>query len=133
MKRLLLFMLCATLIVACRENTENADNHEELIYTIDHGCASIKYQSRIGNDFNTALDSLMKRYDSMLDILAAEGHYSGKGYNIDQEKVNVDFNYDNRSFELLTITDIANVYNILFTNDIIDDKGNHYFLIPCED
>ena len=121
-------------VVEKKENIqEESIFKENKNFTIDKGCASITYQTRIGNYFNSALDSLMKSYEPMLNLLATEGHYSGKGYNIDQIKINVDFDYDNRSFILLTITDIVNVYNILFTNDIIDDKGNHYFLIPCED
>jgi hypothetical protein len=106
---------------------------EKKIFTIDNGCATITYQSRIGNDFNSALDSLMKKYEPILDILATEGHYSGEGYNIDKEKVKVDFGYDNREFKLLTFTDKANIYHILFSGDVIDEKGNHFIYTACED
>ncbi|GHV36515.1 hypothetical protein FACS1894178_7840 [Bacteroidia bacterium] len=123
----------------CCPDENNADIQEEdifkekKIFTIDNGCATITYQSRIGNDFDSALDSFIKKYEPILDILATEGHYSGEGYNIDKEKVNVDFGYDNREFKLLTFTDKANIYRILFSGDVIDEKGNHYIYTACED
>ena len=36
-------------------------------------------------------------------------------------------------FKLLTFIDKANFYNYLFTGDVIDEKGNLYRLIECED
>jgi hypothetical protein len=117
----------------------DADIQEESIfdenktYTIDHGCATITYQSRIGNDFNSALDSLIRKYEPVLNVLANEGHYSGGGYNVDKEKINVVFNYDNREFKLLTFTDKANIYRILFSGDVIDERGNYFTHKACED
>ena len=115
----------------CSEE-DNVIIQEELIFnenktfTIGNGKAKIIYQSRIGYDFDSALDSLIRRYEPILKTAAIEGHYSGEGLNIDKKKINVNFNYDNRAFVLLTISDKANIYQHLFTSDVIDGKGNYY-------
>jgi len=106
---------------------------ENNTFTITNGCAKIIYLNRMGNDFDSALDSLLIKYEPLLNTLAKEGHYSGEGYNINQEKINVDFSYDSREFILLTFTDKANNYQILFSQDVIDGKGNYYRLLECED
>ncbi len=106
---------------------------ETKTFTIDHGCATITYQSRIGNDFNFALDSLIRKYEPILNVLVEEGHYSGEGYNVNKEKINVDFGYDNREFRALTFTDKANIYRILFSGDVIDERGNYFTYKACED
>ena len=94
---------------------------------------SIEYQSRIGYDFDSALDSLIRRYEPILNTLATEGHYSGEGLNIDKAKLNVDFSYDNREFTLLTFVDKANMFQFLFTSDVIDDRGNYFRAIWPKD
>ena len=98
--------------------------NENKTFTCSGG--SIEYQGRIGNDFDSALDSLIRRYEPILNTLATEGHYSGEGLNIDKAKINVDFSYDNRAFFLLTISDKANIYNCLFTGNVIDERGNYF-------
>ena len=100
--------------------------NENKTFTIGNGKKRIKYQCRIGNDFDSALDSLIRRYEPILETLAKEEHYSGKGYIIDKEKINVNFSYDNRAFVLLTFIDKANIYQYLFTSDVIDENGNYY-------
>ena len=97
------------------------------------GASTITYICRIGNDFESALDSLIRKYEPLLTTLATEGHYSGQGYNIDKEKINVDFSYDSREFILLTFIDNANIYNLLCTGDVIDEKGNYFRFIWPED
>lgn len=142
MRKIVFTVLFATLFVACDNDDDhvispNVDMQEEQIFndnkTFTGGGGTIVYQSRIGNDFDSALDSLIRRYDPILNTLATEGHYSGEGLNIDKKKINVDFSYDNRAFVLLTITDNANIYNVLFTGDVIDEKGNHFVIIWPED
>ena len=90
------------------------------------GASTITYICRIGNDFESALDSLIRKYEPLLTTLATEGHYSGQGYNIDKEKINVDFSYDSREFILLTFIDKANIYQILISDVVIDEKGNFF-------
>ena len=107
--------------------------NENKTFTIDNGCSTLIYQSRIGNCFDSALDSLIKRYEPLMNTLETEGHYSGEGFNIEKEKINVNFSFDTRAFFLLTFIDKANINNHLFTGDVIDEKGNYYRLIECED
>lgn len=142
MKKIILTILFAALFVACDSDdnpviSPNVEIQEEQIFsenkTFTIGGGTIVYQSRIGDDFDSALDSLLNRYEPILNTLATEGHYSGEGLNIDKKKLNVDFSYDNRAFVLLTITDNANIYNVLFTGDVIDEKGNHFVIIWPED
>jgi len=105
----------------------------DKIFKITGGCATVTYQSRIGNDFDSALDSLIKKYEPRLNVLTTNGYYSGEGYDIDKEKIKVDFGYDNREFRLLTFTDKANIYRILFSGDVIDERGNYFTHEACDD
>lgn len=118
----------------------NVSIQEELIFkenktfTIGKGGSSkIAYQGRIGYDFDSALDSLIRKYEPLLHTLTKEGHYSGEGFNIAKEKMNIDFNYDSREFFLLTISDKTNIYQILFSGDVIDEKGNYFRCMWAED
>ncbi len=147
MKKIVFAILFATLFVACNNVTgednpvisPNVDMQEEPIFndnrtfTINGGGSTIVYQSRIGYDFDSALDSLIRRYEPILNTLATEGHYSGEGFNIDKERINVNFSYDNRAFVLLTFADKVNIYQILFSGDVIDEKGNYYRLRELDD
>ena len=72
-------------------------------------------------------------YATDLTTMAKEGHYSGEGFNIAKEKMNIDFSYDSREFFLLTISDKANIYQYLFTGDVIDEKGNYFKCMWAED
>lgn len=107
---------------------------ENKIFAIGKGGSSkIAYQGRIGYDFDSALDSLIRKYEPKLTTMAKEGHYSGEGFNIAKEKMNIDFSYDSREFFLLTISDKANIYQYLFTGDVIDEKGNYFKCMWAED
>ena len=138
MKKIVFTILFATLFVACN-NVTGEDNPvispnleiQEEPFTIGGG--TIIYKSRIGDDFDSALDSLLNRYEPILNTLATEGHYSGEGLIIDKKKINVDFSYDNRAFVLLTFIDKANIYQYLFTGDVIDEKGNYFRVIWGKD
>lgn len=146
MRKIVFIILFATLFVAC-DKIGHEDNpitptqiiqeepffNENKTFTVDKGGTKITYICRIGNDFDSALDSLIRRYEPILNTAVIELHYSGEGLIIDKQKINVDFSYDNRSFVLLTISDKANIYRVLFTSDVIDEKGNYYTLICPED
>jgi len=135
MRQLLLSILFATVFTACDKNpkVDECNFEKYKTFTINNGCAKIIYQSRIGSDFNSALDSLENRYEPILSVLAIEGHYSGEGYNIEEREINVDFSCDNRKFIFLTFTDKINIYRILFAGDVIDEMGNHFKHISCPD
>jgi len=94
------------------------------------GGFTITYICRIGNDFESALDSLIREREP---LLTGQPAYSGQGYDIDKEKIKVDFSYDSREFILLTFIDKANIYNLLCTGDVIDEKGNYFRFIWLED
>ena len=125
MKRIILILLLATLFIACDKPCSCSGE-----YTVDkHSCICIKFKAKIGNDFDAALDSLKRQYEPKFNTLATEGHYSGKGYFIEKEKINVDFTDDNRAFFKLTFIDSLSIYNYIVTNDVIDEKGNYYLYI----
>ena len=124
MKKTLLLICLSILTLACKERpcVCNGD------YTIDqHPCFCVKFKDKIGNNFDSGLDSLKKWYES--EILPTEGLYSGKGYFIRKEKINVNYPHDNREFFRIYLTDSVHTYRELIANDIIDDNGNHYILI----
>ena len=146
MKQIAFTLLFATLFVvcACDDDSVIQPNNgvgmqeesifkDNKIFTIDNTGATIIYQSRIGYTFDSALDSLIRRYEPIFNTLATEGHYSGEGVNIDKEEINVDFSYDDRTFKLLTFTDKANVYQVFYACDVIDEKGNYYRLVCPDD
>lgn len=120
------------------EEENKADMQEEPLFkenqtfTIGNGCSSIMYLGKIGYDFESALDSLTRKREPMLNALAKMGSYSGE-YNIDKKKIDVDFSYDSRYFILLTFIDKTNNYPIFSSIDVIDEKGNYYGLIWPED
>lgn len=107
--------------------------NDNKTFTVRNGGSSIIYLGKIGYDFESALDSLTRKYEPMLNSLAKMGSYSGKGYNIDKERIDVDFNYDSRDFTRLTFIDKINNYPIFSSADVIDEKGNLYGLIMPED
>lgn len=104
-------------------------------YTVDNNkCVCIKFKGKIGSDFDSALDSLKKWYEPQFNTLITEGHYSGEGYYIEKEKINVDFMEDDRVFFLLTFIDSARIHNLIITHDVIDEKGNYYkYIIGLKD
>ena len=123
MKRISFFILLVVLFVTCKRPCSCYGD-----YTVDQQpCLCVKFKGKIGNDFDSGLDSLKKWYES--EILPTEGLYSGKGYFIRKAKINVDYPYDNREFFRIYLTDSVYTYRELITNDVIDDNGDHYILI----
>lgn len=101
--------------------------NENKSFTINNGSATMRYEGRIGNDFDSALDSLKILYKQTLEF------YGEDGYNIKKEKIIVDFNYDDRAFFLLTFIDKKNINNWLITGIVIDEKGNYFYVTWNED
>ena len=143
MRKIVFIILFATLFVAC-DKIGHEDNpitptqiiqeepffNENKTFTVDKGGTKITYICRIGNDFDSALDSLIREREP---LLTGQPSYSGQGYNVDKKKINVDFSYDSREFILLTFIDKANIYNLLCTGDVIDEKGNFFRFIWGKD
>jgi hypothetical protein len=111
------------LFVACRKHKCTCTG-----YTVDKNpCGCVIFRAKIGNDFDSALDSLKRQYEPQLVELEATGYYSGKGYFIEKERINVDFIYDDRVFFYLIFKDSVITYRHLIRNfDVLDEKGNYY-------
>ena len=108
MKQIVFFLLFATLFIACKERCICTG------YTTNgNPCRCILFQAKVGNDFDSASDSLKRLYQSKFIELESTGYYSGKGYFMAKEKINVDFIYDDRDFFWLTFIDSINIYRTL--------------------
>ena len=122
MKRITFFISIATLFLSCKyECTCN-------VYTVNQDpCECVVFQDKIGNDFDSALDSLKKHYEPEFKIKFERGFYSGQGYFVEKYRINVDFNEDDRNFfELIFRDSVPPNYKYLVTCDILDEKGNYY-------
>jgi len=122
MKQIVFFLMIATFFPSCKnECTCNG-------YTVNQDpCECVVFQGEIGSDFDSALDSLKKLHAPLFNTLATEGHYSGKGYYIEKEKLNVDFTEDDRDFFRLTYVDsISNRFISIHYRDVLDENGNYY-------
>ena len=121
MKQITFCVLLAFLFVTCKRQCICKG------YSVDQNpCGCVILKGKIGNDFDTALDSLKRYYEPKFNVLETEGHYSGKGYFVRKEKLNVDFVDDDRDFFWLTFIDSVNIYRYIATWDVIDEKGNYY-------
>ena len=131
MKQIIFLIVFAVLFASCDKPCSCSGE-----YTVDqHPCICIKFQGKIGNDFDSALDSLKKLHEPFFNTLATEGHYSGKGYYIEKEKLNVDFKDDDRAFFLLNYVDsVSNRFISIHYRDVLDEKGNYYqYIITLKD
>ena len=126
MKQISFLFLLAAFFVGCNRQCPCKGG-----YALDNApCDCVIFQSKIGNDLDSALDSLEKYYEPELKRKFENGFYSGKGYLIEKEKIDVDFLEDDRGFFHITFVDSAVIYRWLNTSyDILDEKGNYYILI----
>ncbi|MDR2813904.1 MAG: hypothetical protein LBB79_04520 [Prevotellaceae bacterium] len=90
-------------------------------------CGKIIYAGRIGNDFDSALDSLKIMNKQLL------APYGEDGYNVEKEKVVINFPYDDREFFRLTFKDKKNTYNWFIYGIVIDEKGNYFHDEWCDE
>jgi hypothetical protein len=142
MRKKVLSVLFVTLIISCGKDpsvkpdavqdpfTSSGLTHIRILGKFNE---RLEFVGKIGDNFDSALDSLQRKYEPLFCGLVAEGHYSGEGYIISKEKMNVDFSYDDRDFILLTFIDKSNQYNYLITGDVLDGRGNYYRLVERED
>ena len=129
MKQIILIIFLAVLFVGCRKHRYICTG-----YTVDKNpCGCVTLQAKIGNDFDSALDSLKRQYESKFIELEATGFYSGKGYFIEKEKINVDFTDDGRAFFFVIFIDSVIIHGHLtnrhlnrIQDDVLDEKGNRY-------
>lgn len=92
-------------------------------FTIIDDCGTINYAARIGLDFDSALDSLIKyRY---IDL-------EGKEYEIKKDTMNIYFDFDDRVFISLWFWEKDGL-PFLQLIDVLDTKGNYYLIDACDD
>ena len=122
MKQITFFLLVVSMLfVACRKQCTCKG------YSVDQNpCGCVIFKGKAGTDFETALDSLKRYYEPKFNVLETEGHYSGKGYFVRKDKLNVDFVDGDRDFFWLTFIDSVNEYRYIATWDVIDENGNYY-------
>ena len=112
-----IFLIMAVIFSACSK-----DEYSIFINGKKSKYESIVYQSKIGEDLGTALDSLVKLRTHLIN---------GKDYYIKKENLTVDFRTDNRLFYLIHFIDANFPYGdsyevVLFLPDVLDSQGNHY-------
>ena len=128
MKQIFFFLVLAHLFVAC-DKPCNCKG-----YSVDKNpCRCVVFKGKIGNDFDSALDSLKnlneaKFIEEEITGYWSIGYYSG-GYFIEKEKVNVDFIDDDRAFFYIMFMDSVVTYRQLNRFDVLDEKGNYYLYI----
>ena len=125
---LLVSMSVAVLLTTGCDKVKLGENEYLLI---NDNCTSIIFQSKIGDDIESALDSLPKLNTLLID---------DREYLIKlEENLAVDFHKDNRSFCLVRFIDATFPYGEsydadLFLPDVLDSYGNYYRMrIYCED
>ena len=105
MKQLIFSILLATLFVACDKNSENLLDLTKIRIK-ERPCEILEYVGKIGNDFESALDSLRKRKNISSEVTKVP--------------LEVLFDYGNRTFYGIVYDDCG-----MYT-DVLDTKGNYY-------
>ncbi len=105
MKQIIFPILFATLFVACDKNPEISPDLTQIRIK-ERPCETLEFTGKIGNDFDSALDSLRK--------------LKGISSEITKEPLKVLFDYDNRIFLGITYGDCG------MYSDVLDTKGNYY-------
>ena len=124
--------------VYCYNDNNNTIIEEEDIFKTDKnfkvvgGCEttvhkSIFYTNRLGNEFDSALDSLIRLREPEI----MNHRPKVESYYIEKTMMNIDFDYDDRKFYLIEFIDSIRDYPVVI--DVIDSRGNCYAIIFCED
>ncbi|MDR2810198.1 MAG: hypothetical protein LBB84_06535 [Tannerellaceae bacterium] len=123
-------LLALSLCIACGKDDKEEEwmgqpegvfEEGQVVDVLDTPCLiGLRYQSRIGYDFDSALDSLI-----VWNKLSQEEF-------IGRDTLSVDFDYDNRLF-----IRISTPHSSIYTRGILDTKGNYFDAIrgdcPGED
>jgi len=127
--------------IACGKNKTNiekeVDIREEVLFEKiktfqikDGPCGKINYINRIGYNFNSALDSLLKF--TLLPNSSCPNNPC-QDYKIQHDTIIVDFNYDKRFFIAIVFKDINNRKQLMSISEVLDSKGNYFRINWCED
>jgi hypothetical protein len=121
--KIVIISMFLCLFIACN-NEENIDSQEPNLNNllIIHGpCGKLAFKGKIGNNFDSALDSLLRIHPSL-------------GYDcIEKDTIIVDFNYDDRHFISNAYMDANCESYIVSIGDVLDSMGNYYGIWWCED
>ncbi len=124
-KPFILLLSIALALWACRK-----DNDFELkpddTFSIKNGCGTVYYQSNVGKDSASAVDSIKRLYGRTCPWLWAD--------SIRTHRLNVDFPHDNRMFWALYFKEKYQPSPLpVFTGvDVVDSKGDYYQFEPCD-
>ncbi len=134
---LMLFVVAAS----CSEESpapdeKNLIEKESIFETVDKfdiikgPCGKIEYIDRIGNNFDSALDSLLK---IVVPIVTNCPDINCSDYTIEKDTIEVDFSHDNRMFISIAFKDKDNYMHISSINDVLDINGNYFNVMWCDD
>ena len=96
----------------------------------NNSCETIHYKNRIGYNYASALDSLLKTL--MLPNSGCPNHPCHE-YVILKDTIAVNFDVDDRNFFTIVFQDVSSNMKLMSVSDVIDDNGNHYKIYKCED
>ena len=122
MKKAILLSLSAIVLFAACERNDGS----KRIYNF--GAGYIKYEATIGNDFESALDSLIK-------VIPFNRLYD-RPYYIDPEVMNrdrIDYPSNDREFYMIIVRDSITGLNLSSPSNVLDTKGDWYKIIWGED
>ncbi len=117
MKKYLL-LLAFILLYGCHEKEVELQYGDS--FSIDGGCAKVEFRNKIGDDFQSALDSMQRTYNKLFQ----------KSYSIQKRNLAVDFPHDKRQFVSLIVMEND---TISLEYDVIDSYGNHFIMVYCPD
>lgn len=123
-KPLIILLPIVLTVCACKKDNDFVLKSGDT-FSINKGCASVIYQSNIGKDSASAVDSIRRLYELDYTWLWAD--------SILPQRLNVDFPHDNRLFWLLRVKEKYQPLPVLTGFDAVDSKGNHYRYRPCDD
>ena len=87
--------------------------------------------NKIGEDFNSALDSLVAIRESFLNGGCPEPPCYD--YYIDVDTMNIEYNSDDRKFIGIIFKNISNDIPIFSMTDVLDTYGYYYTIDWCDD
>ena len=125
------FVVFSTFFISCDTNLK--DDEFKLTkgqsFKVIHGvCGTIVYQEKIGNDFDSALDSIIKLREP---IIIAEPWV--EEYYVEKKRMTIDFNHDDRDFYSIGFIDKLQNFHIFSLTDVIDSEGNYFRIRWCKD
>ena len=108
-------------LISCERTNDGTNDVADGTYKCDVGYITL--QARIGGDFDSALDSLLKVKTVLPDT----------PYVVVPEALNVEYNTDDRCFYTIAFKREANGAYLQSPSDVLDTRGNWYLLAWLRD